>query len=300
LKAVFGLTEGERYDKLRYLLSSMMESIGSPLAATLVFFPILRQDWGNWSPWGRFVRYKQQADEMIYAEIRDRKQQNNLDGDDILTLLMSARDEAGEPMSEQELRDELMTLLIAGHETTASALTWAFYWVHYLPEVQDKLRFELTSLGENTDLGEIIKLPYLTAVCNETLRIYPITLTSGVRVLRKPLEIDKYSFKPGTVFFPCTYLVHQREDLYPEPKKFKPERFLQRQFSPYEFFPFGGGHRRCIGSAMATLEMKLVLATILSDWQLKLPHHKAYKPVRRGLTMSPPAELSLVALKRLN
>lgn len=299
LKAVFGLTEGERYEKLRHLLSEMMESIGSPLAATLIFFPILRQDWGNWSPWGRFLRYKQQADEMIYAEIRERKQKNDFSGDDILTLLMSARDEAGEPMSETELRDELMTLLIAGHETTASSLTWALYWTHYLPEVKDKLKFELENLGENPDPGEIAKLPYLTAVCNESLRIYPVTITSGVRVLKQPLELGGYSFEPGTVLFPCTYLVHQREDIYPEPKKFKPERFLQRQFSPYEFFPFGGGHRRCIGSAMATLEMKLVLATILSDWQLKLPNNKAYKPVRRGLTLSPPAQLSLVAVNHI-
>ncbi len=300
LKAVFGLTEGERYQQLRYLLSEMMESIGSPLAASLIFFPILRQDWGNWSPWGRFLRYKQQADEIIYAEIRERKQNNNFSGDDILTLLMSARDEAGEAMSEQELRDELMTLLIAGHETTASSLTWALYWTHYLPEVQDKLRFELANLGENPDLNEITKIPYLTAVCNETLRIYPVTLTSGVRVLKQPLELGGYALKPGTVLFPCTYLVHQREDIYPEPKQFKPERFLQRQFSPYEFFPFGGGHRRCIGSAMAMLEMKLVLATMLSGLELKLPQNKAYKPVRRGLTLSPPAELSLVALKPLH
>ncbi|MGB3191143.1 MAG: cytochrome P450 [Limnoraphis sp.] len=300
LKAVFGLTEGERYEQLRHLLSAMMESIGSPLAATLMFFPSLRQDWGEWSPWGRFLRYKQQADEMIYAEIRERKQKNDFDGDDILTLLMSARDETGKPMNETELRDELVTLLIAGHETTASSLTWALYWTHYLPEFKDKLCFELANLGENPHLSEIARLPYLTAVCNETLRIYPVTLTSGVRVLKKPLELGGYSFETGTVLFPCTYLVHQREDIYPEPKKFKPERFLQRQFSPYEFFPFGGGHRRCIGSAMATLEMKIALATILSDWQLKLPHHKAYKPVRRGLTLSPPAQLSLVAVNRLN
>lgn len=199
---------------------------------------------------------------------------------------MSAVDEAGQPMTDEELRDELMTLLVAGHETTASALTWALYWIHHLPDVHDKLLYELNTLSDNADPSAISRLPYLTAVCQETLRIYPITLTTFVRVLKSPLELMGYEFEAGTALVPCVYLTHQREDLYPEPKRFKPERFLERQFSPYEYFPFGGGNRRCIGIALAQLEMKLVLATIVSRFQLALTDSRPVKPVRRGLTIA--------------
>jgi cytochrome P450 family 110 len=296
LKAVFGLQEGERLRQLRQLLSSMMDSIGSPASATMIFFPILQKDWGEWSPWGRFLRQKAEVDRLLYEEIRDRRTQNRLDGDDILTLLMSARDEDGQPMTDQELRDELMTLLVAGHETTASALSWALYWIHSLPQVREKLLLELANLPDKTDLNAIARLPYLTAVCQETLRIYPIAVFVVPRVLKEPLTIMGYHFKAGTVLAPCIYLTHHREDLYPEPKQFKPERFLERQFSPYEYFPFGGSNRRCIGMALAMMEMKLVLATILSRFELALTDNRPLKPVRRGLTVAAPGSLRMVAI----
>ncbi len=293
LQAVFGLQEGDRFNQLKSLLSQMLDALGSPLAASLIFFPALQKDWGAWSPWGRFVRLKQQVDDLIYQEIRERKATGLSDRADILSLLMSARDEAGQPMQEVELRDELMTLLTAGHETTASALTWALYWVHALPEVETKLRAELQQLGDHPDPAEIARLPYLTAVCQETLRIYPITLTTGVRVLTTPMEILGYELPAGTVLFPCTYLVHHNPQLYPQSKQFRPDRFLERQFAPYEFLPFGGGLRYCIGAALALLEMKLVLATLLQHWQFGLIDHRPIKPVRRSLTMAPPAGLSM-------
>lgn len=291
LQAVFGLQKGERFEQLRELLGTMLDSLSSPLAAALIFFPLLQRDLGAFSPWGRFIRLKQQVDRLIYDEISERQAKAQFHRTDILTLLMSARDEAGEPMSDIELRDELMTLLTAGHETTASALTWALYWIHRLPEVQTKLRSELTTLGANPDPSEIIRLPYLTALCQETLRIYPITLTTGVRVLQAPMELLGYDIPAGTVLFPCTYLVHQNETLYPQPKQFRPERFLERQFASYEYFPFGGGHRYCIGASLALLEMKLVLATLLLNWQFELINSRPLQPVRRGLTMAPPNHL---------
>lgn len=294
LQAVFGLHEGQRFDQLRQLLSSMLDSMSSPFSSILIFFSSLRRDWGPLSPWGRFLRLKEQIDQLLYAEIRERRERGDLSGTDIMTLLMSARDEAGQPMTEQELHDELMTLLVAGHETTASALTWALYWIHALPEVQEKLRHELETLGDNADPMEIARLPYLTAVCQETLRIYPIAL-NVIRILKSPLEVMGYQFEPGTMLIPCIYLTHQREELYPEPKRFKPERFLERQFSQYEYLPFGGGHRRCIGAAFAQFEMKLVLATILSRFQLTLADSRPVKPVRRGLTLAPPGNLRMVA-----
>lgn len=298
LKAVFGLGEGPRYDQLRQLLSTMLENLGTPLNGFFIFFDALQKDWGPWSPWGRFLRLKARVDALIEAEIQDRRNRDDLSGDDILTLMISARDDQGNPLSDEELHDELVTLLIAGHETTASALSWALYWIHALPDVQDKLRYELDGLGNNPDPLEIVNLPYLNAVCQETLRIYPVAPTTGIRILRQPMAVGGYEFPEGTVLFPSIYLVHHSEGLYPESKTFKPERFLERQFSPYEFLPFGGGHRSCIGMAFATMEMKLVLAMILRRYQLELVNQRPVKPVRRGLTVAPPSGLKLRVKER--
>jgi len=297
LRTVFGLDEGERYDKLRKLLATITDIVGSPLRSSFLFLPFLQKDLGAWSPWGNFLRQKQQINELINQEIREKKAANDFSGEDILTLMMLAKDEAGQPMTEAELRDELMTLLFAGHETTATALAWALYWIHYLPEVKEKLLNELNSLGENSDLMEITKLPYLNAVCCETLRIYPVVLFTVGRFVQTPIKIMEYEFQPGALLSPCIYLVHHREDLYPQSKQFKPERFLERQFSPYEFFPFGGGNRRCIGMAFAMFEMKLVLATILRRTQLKLAENRPVLPARRGVTMAPVGGVKMVATK---
>ncbi len=294
LKAVFGITEGERYQQLEDLLKAWLSFFDSPANAAIIFFPVLQKDWGSWSPWGRFLRIKAKIDDLIYAEITERRQQENYGGNDILTLLMLAKDEAGNPMSDQELHDELLTLLIAGHETTASSLTWALYWIHYCPDVAEKLRSHFSILEHNNDLLDIIKLPYLDAVCSETLRIYPVILTTFLRILQTPLDLMGYQFKPGTAFAPAIYLVHHRDDIYPNPKQFRPERFLERQFSPYEYFPFGGGSRRCIGMELAKMEMKIVIFTILSTYQLKLRSSRPLKPVRRGLTVAPPNNFKMI------
>jgi unspecific monooxygenase len=207
---------------------------------------------------------------------------------------MSARDQNGQPMTDTELRDELMTLLTAGHETTASALSWALYWIHSLPEVHHKLLQELDAF-DDADLSGIAKLPYLSAVCQETLRIYPIAMLAFARVVKSPFQFMGYDLEPNTLLAPCIYLTHHREDLYPEPKLFKPERFLERQYSTYEYLPFGGGNRRCIGVALALFEMKLVLATILSRSQLQLVENSQVKPMRRGVTLAPSGGKWLVA-----
>lgn len=294
LRAVFGLDEGPRFQKLRQLISSLFDSVNSPLSSIVNFIPALQKDLGSWSPWGRFLRQKRQVDELIYAEIRDRREQPNRSGEDILSLMMSARDEQGQPMTDEELRDELMTLLTAGHETTATAIAWALYWVHHLPEVRDKLLKELDTLPQDADPNEIAKLPYLNAVCSETLRIYPVALFTFSRIVKSPLQLMGYQFEPGTELSACIYLTHHREDIYPEPKRFKPERFLERQFSPYEYLPFGGSNRRCIGMAFALYEMKLVLATILRQKQLALVDNRPIKPVRRSLTTTPAGGVPMV------
>ncbi len=289
LQAVFGVTEGERYQRLEALTSKLMNFFSSNLTSSFLFFPILQQNLGPWSPWGNFLKIRQQIDELIYAEISDRRQQDTSQRTDILSLMMSATDEAGEGMSDRELRDELLTLLFAGHETTATALSWALYWSHRYPSVLSQLQEELASLGENPDPMQIARLPYLSAVCNETLRLYPVAMLTFPRMVPENTSFDLmgYDLPPGSLIMGCIYLTHQREDIYPQPQQFRPERFLERQFSAYEFLPFGGGVRRCIGAALAQMELKLVLATVLSNYQLVLEEKKPVRPQRRGVTLAP-------------
>jgi cytochrome P450 family 110 len=297
LKAVFGLDSGQRYDKLQQALSQMLEGFGSPIGAMLLFYPFLQQDWGAWSPWGRFLRLRQQVDELLYAEIGERRSQPDANRTDILALLISARDPEGHALSNVELRDELITLLFAGHETTASALSWALYWnwIADLPDVRAKLLAELDTLKIDAEIdpATIARLPYLSAVCQETLRLYPIAINAFPRVVKQSMTVAGYALEPGTAIMPSIYLAHHREEVYPEPKQFRPERFLERQFSPYEYLPFGGGNRRCIGSAFALFEMKLVLFHLLSNRDLALVKAKPVRPTRRGLTVAPSNQLRM-------
>lgn len=287
LEAVYGLHGGERAQKLRQLLSQISDVFSSPLTSALLFFPWLQQDWGKWSPWGNFLRRQQLLDETIYQEIAQRRANPDTERQDILSLLLDARDEAGQSLSEIELRDELMTLMFAGHETTATAIAWALYWIHYLPEVKRKLLAELESLGADPEPMAIAKLPYLNAVCKETLRMYPVAMLTFPRIATEEVELFGYDIQKGKILVGCIYLTHQREDLYPNAKEFRPERFLEKQFTPYEFIPFGGGSRRCIGEALAQFELNLAIATILSRYELALATNYAEKPQRRGVTLAP-------------
>jgi cytochrome P450 family 110 len=294
MQAVFGLDEGPRAEKLQHILSELLESGSSVLRVALLYFPALQRDFGPINFWGKRMRRQQEADKLIYEEIQERRAQVDSSRTDILSLLMAAKDEAGKPMTDEELRDELMTLLVAGHETTATAIAWALYWVHKLPSVREKLLEELDGLGDNPDPNTIFKLPYLNAVCSETLRIYPVAMMTFPRMVRTPVTLGGYELEPGTPVIGSIYLTHHREDIYPEPKQFKPERFLERQFSPYEYLPFGGGARRCIGLAFAQLEMKLALAKILSSVELELVDNNEVRPKRRGLVTGPDRPIQMV------
>jgi cytochrome P450 family 110 len=211
---------------------------------------------------------------------------------------LAARDEEGQPMTEVELRDESMTLLLAGHETTATALTWAVYWIGQNPTVKEKLLAELTMWSKNPDLSLIARLPYLNAVCAETLRLYPVLMIVSPRMVKERFTFLDYSFGAGTLLAPCIYLTHQRKDLYPEPDQFRPERFLERQFAPSEYLPFGGGGRRCIGAAFALMEMKLVLVTLLTQFQFANMDKRPVQPTRRGVTMAPAGGVQVRITKR--
>jgi cytochrome P450 family 110 len=287
LQTVFGLYEGERYDLIRDKLLKVISLIDSPINSSFLFIPFLQRDLGAWSPWGRFLRDRAVLDRLIYQEIADRRRDYQPDRSDILNLLIGSTDAEGNGMSDIELHDELMTLLFAGHETTATALAWAIYWINYLPEVKEKLVAEIATLGTDRDATTISKLPYLNAVCSETLRIYPVGMLTFPRRTQEAVSLQGYEVPAETVVVGCIYLTHHREDLYPEPHLFKPERFLERQFSPYEYLPFGGGSRRCIGMALAQLEMKLVLVEILSHCQLELTSKLPAVAARRGVTLGP-------------
>lgn len=289
LGAVFGLSEGERYQQIKNKLLSMLHIVSSPLTASFLLFPALQKDLGAWSLWGKFVRLRKQLDDLIYAEIAERRNHPDADRIDVLSMLMEAIDEEGQAMTDKELRDELITMLLAGHETSATAMAWSLYWVHHTPHVKEKLLAEIDNLGENPDPMEVFRLPYLTAVCNETLRICPVSMTTFPRVVKEPVELLGHNLEPGTVIVGSLYNLHRREDLYPQSNKFRPERFSERQYSQYELFSFGGGARRCVGEAFAMFEMKLVLTTILSKYQLELADNKPEKLQRHGAFNLAPA-----------
>jgi cytochrome P450 family 110 len=287
LQVVFGLSQGNRYQQLKPLLTEWLDMTDSPLRSSILFFRFLQRDWGAWSPWGRMKQRQRQVHDLLQAEIEERRTQGNEGQSDVLSLMMAARDENGQAMSDAELRDELVSMLFAGHETTASSLAWAFYQIHRQPTVHQTLLEELDSIGKDPGATKVTQIPYLNAVCQETLRMYPVLPVIFPRITQSPIKIAGHWFESDTKIYLSNYLVHYREDLYPNAQQFKPERFLERQYSAFEYFPFGGGNRRCLGYALAQLEMKLVLATILSRYQLALAENQPVTMQRRGFTIAP-------------
>ena len=285
LQAVFGLHEGDRCRRLETLLAQRLDMLSSPIASILIFFPILQTNVGKWSPGAKLAEISQEIDDLLYAEIRERRASMDTDRADILSLLLLTRDEAGHGLSDEELRDELMTLLVAGHETTATALAWSLYWSHQYPDVRGKVRQEIQDANASEDAIALTKLPYLNAVCNETLRIYPVGMLTFARQTHQAIELQGYSIPPEARLVGCIYLLHRREDLYPQPHEFRPERFLERQYSAFEFMPFGAGARRCVGAALAMYELKIVLGTLLTHYDLTLASDRPVQPERRGITL---------------
>ena len=286
LKVVFGIEQEAKFQKLENLMTTWLSLTNSPLGATILLLPFLQKDLGAWSPWGKYRRLRQQIDEQLMAEILERRQQVQLNSRDVLSLLIQAGYDDGESMTNLELRDNLLTLLNAGHETTATSIAWALYWIHQQPEIYQKVLHELQGL-DTPDPLKITQLPYLTAICQETLRIYPVAIFTFPRITLKSVNLRGYHVASGTYVTPCIYLTHHREDLYPQPKEFQPERFINRKYSSYEFLPFGGGSRQCLGQVFALFEMKLILATILLNYEFKLEEVAPVAPTRRGFLISP-------------
>ncbi len=297
LNTLLGLQQGERYEQIRQLLANLMNYARSGLVEISLSFPFLQRDLGRWSPWGYFLHLWRQFDQLLYAEINERRQQADPSRTDVLSELIFARDENGKALTNQEVRDLLPSLLFGGRDASATAITWALYWIHRQRAVRDQLLKELDSLGDSPDPMSIVELPYLSAVCQEALRIYPTQVVTFPRIVESPVELIGYELSPGTVLLGCIYLTHQYEDLYQQPKEFQPERFLEKQYSPYEFLPFGGGARRCPGEALAVFEMKLVLATILSRYQLALATKRPERPKPQGANFPPANGLKMVMLE---
>ena len=289
LQVIFGISSGERYDRLFFLLSKFVKYFDSPLISLMLAFPFARIPIGIWK---NFIQVKQELDQLIYTEIAE-KRKISLETSDVLSLLIAARDENNHSLQDKEIHDQLMTLVFAGYETTAAALSWGLYWTHYLPEVSRKVEKEVNEVDGEKDPQSLAELPYLSAVCSETLRLYPIALGTFSRTVQQPIEIAGFELEPKTNIHISIYLAHRRQSVYPNPLEFRPERFLERQFSPFEYLPFGGGGRKCLGSHLALYEMKIVLATILRKLRLELVNPRLLKPVRYGLAMIPPKSLTL-------
>jgi cytochrome P450 len=286
LCAVFGLQRGARLEALRETLTQILAFAESPLS----LLPLPRGFTGERGPlaWlGRKVgptEYLQRADELIFGLIEERRGaeangEGAGDGEDILSMLLQARHEDGSPMTPQELRDELMTALVAGHETTASELAWAFERLVREPAVLARLRAELDGGGEDER--------YLTAVVNETLRMKPVLPFGQVAFVKQPIEIGGVVYQPGVALAAGAYPIHHDPSIHPEPWAFRPERFLEEQPGTYTWIPFGGGRRRCLGASFAQLEMKLVLRAVLARFELEPLEQRAEATRRRSITMSP-------------
>ncbi|MCB9684091.1 MAG: cytochrome P450 [Alphaproteobacteria bacterium] len=259
LQAVFGVRDPERMARLARLLTDVVHGITPAIA----MFPALRRELGGFGPYAAFRRRQVALHEALDALIAEARGMEP--GDDILSLLVHAQAEDGRPLTDEELRDQLLLLVVAGHETTAIAVAWALHALG-LPEnagVAERLRAELDALGPDPDPAVVDEHPWLRAVCDETLRRYPGAPAPAPRRLLAPLELMGRTVPEGTAVAAAIGLVHFREELYPEPMAFRPERFLERKFSPFEFIPFGGGARRCLGAALAGYEMRLVVAELV-------------------------------------
>ncbi len=290
LRTVFGVEEGRDCEELREALTLLLDRESS-LLSSIATAPALRKRFFGLTPWETFLRDVARADALIRRQIARRREQGS-GGDDILGMLLAARDEDGHAMTEDELRDELMTLLVAGHETTASMLAWTFDRVLGERDVMEKLVREID--GAWPDLG---KTDYLDATIKEVLRLYPVIPAVGRR-LKAPMKLGGYDLPAGSLIVPSIYLTHRMPSIYPDPSAFKPERFLDKKPDPYAWLPFGGGVRRCIGMAFALFEMRIVVATALHALTMRKVRREPGRFALRAFTFVPRGGAKVVITER--
>lgn len=285
LRAVFGLEQGERLDQLRDSLTEVLVFSESPLSV----LPALNRVAGWFGPLKRFEQVTQRTDALIFDLIEERRAEGDSGRDDVLAMLLQARHDDDSPMSPQELRDELMTALVAGHETTASQLAWAFERLVREPRVVDRLAQEL-------DAGETDE--YLTATINEVLRRKPVLPNAEPRLTKQPVTIGGFEYPAGVALLASAYLVHHDPEIYPDPYAFRPERFLGSAPGTYTWIPFGGGRRRCLGASFALQEMKIVVRAVLNRYELAPASARPEPTGRRSITFSPRGGATVVLRER--
>jgi cytochrome P450 len=275
MRVVFGVNDERQRERLAAPLRRQLDMVGSRLNVLMLFLTTNRAGGpGTRGPWKKIAAARREADELIYEQIRARRADPRAaERTDVFSLLLAARDEEGEPLTDHELRDELMTLLVAGHETTATAMAWTLERIVRHPEVLQRLRDEPDG-------------DYLDAVIKETLRLRPV-VPAVARKLMAPMEFGGWPLPAGVHIAPSIYLLHRRADLYPDPTAFRPERFLEQPAGTYEWIPFGGGVRRCLGASFALMEMKVVLGTILKTVELASERARGESVTRRAVTFAP-------------
>jgi cytochrome P450 family 135 len=281
VRAVFGVTEPARMERMRGALKDFLEWGASPRQIAYLAFMNVDQIERNVF----FKRARAKVDAVVYDEIRHARERTDLEErEDILSLLLQARHEDGSGMSDEELRDELMTLLLAGHETTATTLAWAMERLVRHPEAMERLVSEAREGATE----------YAEAVCKETLRMRPV-LPIVARLLKRDVEIGGRLLPEGVIVAPNIYLVQHREDVYPGARRFRPERFLEGQGGTYSWIPFGGGIRRCIGASFALYEMRIVLQAIARSVELRAAKPASEPVGRRSITLTPRFGTEVVA-----
>src|SRR5258707_10023035 len=272
LRAVFGIEDEARVDRATALIDEFSDRV-----TLITKFPNLRRDLGPLSPWRRFLRARANLDEFLYEEIAIRRgEAESEERDDVLSLLLRARHDDGSPMGDEELRDELLTVVGAGHETTATALAWAMERLLRAPRVLARLRESIAAGQED----------YLEATVEETLRAQPVIIDVA-RKLTAPVKVAGYELPAGSFVLPAIGALHYREDVFPEPEEFRPERFLDAKADNYAWIPFGGGVRRCVGAAFAEFEMRIVLREFVERAQLSAADPKPERARIRNITVAP-------------
>ncbi len=267
------------------LFADAVRDVVGAVTPLVAFLPLLRRDLLGLTPWRRIQRRLATFDALIQAEIAARRAAGT-PGDDMVSALLHARDEQGAGLSDRDIRDELVTFLSAGQEAASHLLAWAMYWIHADPGVHARVLAELEPLGREPDPEALIRLPYLAAVLDETLRIHPIG-PSVERRLLQPLEVLGHHLPAGTTAVAATVLAHADPVTYPDPEQFRPSRFLERRFTTAEYFPFGGGARRCPGAGFAVQETKITLGTLLAAHRFALADRIPVRPRRYTVTVGP-------------
>jgi cytochrome P450 len=293
MRAAFGLDESAEAAWLKDLIARLF-ALYSGRFASLFQLPAFRMDIGAWSPWGRVVRLNREMEAALFAEFARRRASPEKNREDILSMLLAARDENGAPLSDRVLRDEMMTILLAGHETTAASLAWATHRLGQHPDLARAAYDEIAGLADDADPAS---MRYLDAFINESMRLSPVVANAG-RVLQADMKIGGRELPKGVTIAPCIYLIHRRPELWPDPEKFNPARFMDSRPSPYTFIPFGGGTRRCLGAAFATYQMKIVLSEVLRRFEVTPVGGYEPRPTRVSIAIGPSEGMPVVLKRR--